>query len=413
MAKSIFTSLIPNFSSRDIILSLKLFFEPWNYTNDDWGKELAQKLSAYLGVSDVVLADSGRTAEYLLLKALGIGAGDEVIIQAFTCVAVPNSVKWAGAVPIYADIDLTFNLDPDGLESRITPRTRAVIVQHTFGYPANMERVAAICKKKGLLLIEDCAHGFGGNYGGKKLGTIGDAAFMSFGRDKVISGVWGGAIVAKDAQVMVRLRKETSALPRRGTLWIAMQLMYIPLMATVMHTYRLFGIGKLLHMILKKTGIFSSVLTVGEKNGELPARFCFYGGIAPPLAKLISSQMDRLNGFIAHRRSLARYYAESFHIPYVEGHTYLRFPMLSLLASDIRKAAGRKNMFLGDWYNVVVAPDSVDQRKTGYIAGSCPRAEQAASHMLNLPTHPRMTIEDTARVAAFVKTYIQAWTLRK
>ncbi len=411
MAKPIFISLIPNFLSEDIRRSLRLLFLWKNYKNGAWEQELEKKLSSYLGIPGVILMDSGRAAQYFLLKALGIGAGDEVIIQAFTCVAVPNSIRWAHAMPIYADIDSTLNIDPESIEARITPRTKAVIIQHTFGYPADVEQIAALCKKHKLLLIEDCAHGFGGSYAGRKLGTLGDAAFFSFGRDKVISGIWGGAIATRDESVIEKIRKEASNLPIRSFSWIALQLMYAPLTALIIATYGFFGMGKFLHLVLRKIGVLSSVLTAEEKAGAIPARF--YRGIAPPLACIISAQLDRLDAFIAHRRLIAQHYAKSFHMPYVNEHTYLRFTMMSVFATELRKSGARKNIFLGDWYDAVVAPDTVDKQKTGYSAGSCPRAEQAAEHALNLPTHPRMTLEGAAQVTDFVKTKIRAWTSRK
>src|SRR5581483_4013141 len=112
--------------------------------------------------------------------------------QAFTCVAVPNSVLWTGAKAIYADIDETGNLDPKDLEKKITKKTKAVIIQHTFGIAANMDAIQKVLKGKKIILIEDCAHALGASYKGKKLGTFGEFAFFSFGRDKVISSVFGG-----------------------------------------------------------------------------------------------------------------------------------------------------------------------------------------------------------------------------
>jgi dTDP-4-amino-4,6-dideoxygalactose transaminase len=98
---------------------------------------------------------------------------------------------------------------------------------------------------------------------------------------------------------------------------------------------------------------------------------------------------------------------------YVEEHTYLRFSIMSVFASEMRHAAKKRNIFLGDWYNVVVAPDTVDQKTTGYVLGSCLKAEQAASHIVNLPTHPRLPLTDASRIGYFVKNFIQAFTLRK
>jgi dTDP-4-amino-4,6-dideoxygalactose transaminase len=106
----------------------------------------------------------GRIALYAILKALGIGSGDEVIIQAFTCVAVPCPVLATGARPVYADIDGTLNLDPSSVEARLTPRTKAIVVQHTFGIPANMDRLLRTANECGIYLIEDCCHTVASSY---------------------------------------------------------------------------------------------------------------------------------------------------------------------------------------------------------------------------------------------------------
>ena len=104
----------------------------------------------------------GRVALYAILRALGVGAGDEVLIAGFTCVVVPNAVRFAGATPVYADIAPgSYNLDPASAERTITPRTRAMIVQHTLGLPAELDELLALAEQHNLVVIEDCAHTLG------------------------------------------------------------------------------------------------------------------------------------------------------------------------------------------------------------------------------------------------------------
>jgi len=163
--------------------------------------EFEKALTDYFGL-DVFLVNSGRSALYLILKAAGIGEGDEVLIQAYTCNAVPNPIIWTGAKPIYADIKAdSLNVAVDDLKKKITERTRAIILQHTFGRPGPIEEVLEITRNKKLLFIEDCAHCLGAEYKGKKLGTYGDAAIFSFGREKVISSLAGGAIIVGNKQL--------------------------------------------------------------------------------------------------------------------------------------------------------------------------------------------------------------------
>ena len=187
--------LAPNLEADDIWQAWRVLWQPWTWRKEEAITEVKEWFSGYLGVRDVYLFNSGRAALLAILKAFNIGERDEVLIQAFTCVAVPNSIIWAGAKPIYVDIDRSFNLDPTDLEAKITKKSCAIIVQHTFGIPAQIEKIIEIAKMHKLIVIEDCAHSLGVTYKSKKLGNFGDAAFFSFGRDKVVSSVWGGAAI--------------------------------------------------------------------------------------------------------------------------------------------------------------------------------------------------------------------------
>ena len=130
----------------------------------------------------------GRVAQAAILNALGIGQGDKVAIQAFSCLAVPEGVYATGAEPIYIDIEENgYNLCPDSLSERITPKTKAIIVQHTYGIPAQLDKIMAIAKDNGILIIEDCCHSLDGKYNSKQLGTFGVAAFYSFEWGKPIA----------------------------------------------------------------------------------------------------------------------------------------------------------------------------------------------------------------------------------
>jgi hypothetical protein len=135
----------------------------------------------------------GRIALYAILKAIGIKSGGEVIIPGFTCVVVPNAIIYVGAKPVYVDIDLeTYNIDPNKIKEKVTEKTKAIIAQHTFGIPAEMNEILAIAKKYNLYVIEDSCHAIGFKYKGKEVGTIGDAAFFSSQWSKPVTTGLGG-----------------------------------------------------------------------------------------------------------------------------------------------------------------------------------------------------------------------------
>ncbi len=141
---------------------------------------------------------SGTTALNCAMTALGIGPGDEVIIPAYTWWSDYTCIVHACALPVFADIDETFNLDPKSFEKAITPRTKAVIAVHLLGGPCDMDPIMEIAKKHNILVIEDCAQCAGGSYKGKKLGSIGDVAIFSFNAYKIITCGDGGAFITND-----------------------------------------------------------------------------------------------------------------------------------------------------------------------------------------------------------------------
>ena len=161
-------------------------------------RDFEQAFGQSIGAPHALAVCSGTAALRVALAALGIGPGDEVITQSFTFVATVEAIIESGATPVCAEIDTTFNLDPADLERRITPRTRAVIAVHMLGTPARLPEISELCRKHGLVLIEDTAWGCGGNLQGKSLGTWGDIGTFSFDFAKTMTTGEGGMVVFKD-----------------------------------------------------------------------------------------------------------------------------------------------------------------------------------------------------------------------
>ncbi len=185
--KPISISLSPNTEKDDIRLAFLLKFQPWKWKEGKEVVDLEDEFKKYLGVNHAISFNSGRSSLMAILDSLGLEKGSEILLQAFTCNAVPNPIIWAGLKPVYVDVnEQTFNIDPEDLRKKITLRQaqgghpRAVIVQHTFGLPAYMDEIIRICQENNLILIEDCAHSLGAEYRGKKVGTIGRISFFSF-----------------------------------------------------------------------------------------------------------------------------------------------------------------------------------------------------------------------------------------
>lgn len=172
------------------------------------GDALEGEIATACGVRHGIGLASGTEALELGLHACGVKAGDEVIVPAFTFIATGSAVSALSARPVFADIEpATFNLDPDQIEARITPRTRAIVAVHLFGLSADMDRIVAIGEKHGIPVIEDNAQSFGATCGGRKTGSMGRLGCLSFYPSKNL-GAYGdaGMVVTNDDTLAVRLR---------------------------------------------------------------------------------------------------------------------------------------------------------------------------------------------------------------
>ena len=179
--KPISISLSPNVQKDDVFLALKLLFQPWKWKKGESIVNLENEFKKYLGVKYAISFNSGRSAFYAILKALNLEKGSDVLLQAFTCNAVPNPVLWADLNLVYIDCADDFNINADKLNGLIRENKPIVIViQHTFGLPANINEILEIAKQNDLIVIEDCAHALGATYNGRKVGTFGKASFFSF-----------------------------------------------------------------------------------------------------------------------------------------------------------------------------------------------------------------------------------------
>ncbi len=162
-------------------------------------KDLEAEIADYLGVNHAVGLNSGTDALVLSLRALGIGAGDEVITTPFTFFATAEAISLVGATPVFIDIDPeTFNIDPHLIEDNITPRTRAVLPVHLYGNPADMDIILSIAHKHQLRVIEDAAQAFGAEYKGDKAGTLGHVGAFSFFPTKNLGAYGDGGMLATD-----------------------------------------------------------------------------------------------------------------------------------------------------------------------------------------------------------------------
>ncbi|MFC1789615.1 DegT/DnrJ/EryC1/StrS family aminotransferase [Patescibacteria group bacterium] len=406
--KPISISLSPNTQPDDTRLAFKLLFQTWRWKKGKEIKELENEFKNYLGAKYTISFNSGRSALMAILTSLGFEKGSEILLQAFTCNAVPNPVIWAGLRPVYVDInENTFNINAKNLENKITAKSKAVIIQHTFGLPAEMEEILRICRENNLILIEDCAHSLGATYNGKKVGTFGDAAFFSFSRDKVISSVYGGMVTVSNDELAEKIKEYRKKIGYPSFFWIKQQLSHPILMNwLILPNYRFFG--KYFLILFQWLHVLSKAVHWKEKKGLVPGYFP--KRIPNSLAVLSLNQFRKLEIFNKHRKEIADFYRRelinsSFELPTNLEQIYLRFTIKHLKAHEIIKKAWKNNLLIGDWYNKIIAPHDTKLDKMQYIVGSCPVAEKLANTTFNLPTHINISKEEAGKIIDFLKQW--------
>ncbi len=380
-------------------LAFRLQFQPWKWRAGAERSTLRSELSRSFA-SSVALFGSGRDALLASLRALELKSGEEVIIQGFTCVVVPNAVHAAGGVPVYADIDPeSLNLDLEKIQRSITPRTRAVICQHTFGIPVDTKRLRAICDKRKIALIEDAAHVIPDS-AGSGIGTFGDILIFSFGRDKAISGVTGGAVLTRHPSLAHHLHAmEETAVP--FSFWQIQNYLGYPLryhFAKMLWGMRL---AKVYLQAIRFFRLLPPVLTQEEKEGRMGV---VLHQLPNACAALVLEQLRSLPLLNEHRRRLTAYYMKSAEekgwqapMGVKDARALQKFPLFVKDAVAIRAKLKSEEVYLDDgWAGAVVNPPSVHEEAAGYVRGTCPTAEDIAKHILTLPTHPTTT-EEQAR----------------
>ena len=397
-------SLSPNTEKDDIFLAAKLIFQPVKWKIEKAAtEELEEKFKKYLGIRHAFSFNSGRSSLLAILAALKIEKGDEVLVQGFTCNSAVNPILAREAKPVFVDIDDTMNLSPQDLERKITSHSRAVMIQHTFGCPAQIEEILRIAKDHDLLVIEDCAHSLGAKYRGKFCGTFGDVAFFSFGRDKIISSVYGGMAVTNNPDLAERMADFRKEISDPSSFWIWQQLMHPILMNYfVLPFYNFLNLGKIFLIVFHWLHLLSKAVYKKEKTGEIPSYFP--KKMPNALAILALNQFEKLERFNRHRRRIAQFYQQELKTVFKnKGMIFMRYPVLVADPGKILTEARNRGIILNDgWREKTIVPPDTNQEIMEYIPGSCPQAEKTAKSIVNLPTHINISLSDADRITRFL-----------
>ncbi len=409
---TIFNSLGSNYVLRDALLALRELIWP----NQKSKIELKKKLESEF-VGKAVLLFGGRDAIEYCLKAYGVKRNDSVLTQAFSCSSIEEAINRTGARAEY------FDLSPGSIKSTITQVEQAyarsknpkvLILQHGLGYVDDVEQIKEFCLKKKLILIEDLAQAVGAvDSRGNKVGSFADAIILSFGRDKILDAISGGAVIFKSSSNV------SYTMPRlidwfelshdwKNKRQVLKLLLYPTLTLVIRSTYSV-GLGKLIHRLAQKSKLMeSSIISSHSSYQSFPAYF----------APLAINKLSSIDVQLEHRRKISLYYLQELKSNKnyqvlvdkraIKQGTNLRFPVMfsspNKLSSAI-KYLKTKNVFLADrWYKAPV--DSASQVfASDYQLGSCPNAEKLSKQLLNLPTHQQIGQKEASKIIQTIKNW--------
>lgn len=402
MTAPIHNTFAPLATKKQVRLAFALQFQPWRYVHGPQIHQLRQALEDHFDRSCSTFA-SGRQAIVASLQAIGIEPGDEVLLQAYTCTVVPNAISTLGATPVYCDIEeQTLNIDLQSIRSKITPHTKAIICQHTFGIPAKLTELRALCDEHELVLIEDCAHTIPTKVGSTSVGKVGDITIVSFGRDKAISGVAGGAALTRNQQYAAALqRREEQAKPLTWS--AAAKLLAYPLRYNAAKAFWHIGLGLPYLKLVQLCKGLPAIYTPQERQGFMSKTL---QKLPNGCAILALKQLRQLSAFNRHREALAKLYQTKLTthaVTAISGiHTASapqKYPILVPNRDQVLRDLRAHKIYLQDgWSGAVINPPSIASTAALYPKGSAPVAERVSSRILNLPTHPTTTTKQAERL---------------
>jgi dTDP-4-amino-4,6-dideoxygalactose transaminase len=415
MPKAISVSLSPNVENEDVWAAISMAMTPWRWQDGKYIDKLERYFEHHFGFADCRALNSGRSCLITIFEAIGLKEGDEVIVQSYTCNAVINPIIRAGATPIYVDISTGLNMDVSKLAAKINPRTKAVIAQHTFGMPCDIAEMRKICDRNGIILIEDCAHALGAKYDGKYCGSFGDFSFFSFGRDKVISSVYGGMLVVNKKEFLEKIDTSIRKMAFPSNKWIGSQLLHPIITGWFVLPFYSSKIGKGVLAYSLNWGLLTKSVTNSENMGQMPDYFP--KKMPNALAFLAMKQIYKLERYNLWRKSVADYYMlELRNYPglyYEETDPlkepiYMRFPVVLLKSEEFIEMMKSENIYLHDgWRDSPIVPSKTDKKKMRYFDGGCPAAEIISMKVVNLPTGIGITRVDMQRIVSLLKAYLE------
>jgi dTDP-4-amino-4,6-dideoxygalactose transaminase len=346
----------------------------------------------------------GSVALFALLRSAGIGSGDEVILTGFTCVVVAEAVRQLGARPVYVDIDASnYGTSPASLYALPdTSRMKALVVQHSFGIPADMGPIMDWAGERRLIVIEDCALSLGSSYKGTSVGSFGDATFWSGQWSKPIPVGKLGVLQVNDPALVQPIRESWQQAPGLPIGAQARMAVQTPIRRSLM-TSRMKARLQRLHRTRRRAKGLPAA-----PDALAPYTVSRGGGLQHLLWRRALASWD---SEATHRRRIVEIYEDRLprigyepvgSMPDAE-IVYCRYPVRVSNKTEVLEAAEAADIEIGDWMDSPLHQATIDLTQWDYRSGMAPEGERAAAETINLPVHRRVSPDEADRIMCFLR----------
>jgi len=349
----------------EILAAVERVLERGDFILGEAVEAFEQRLAALIGVRFAVGCGNGTDALQLALRALGIGAGDEVITPPNSFVASTSCIRLAGAMPIFVDVDATYNIDPNQIEAAITPRTKAIMPVHLTGRPAHMERILAVAAKHKLAIVEDSAQAILAEFDGKKAGSTGTLGCFSLHPLKTLNACGdGGVVTTNDEKLATRLR---------------------------------------------------TLRNLGLQTRDDCVEWSVNSRLDTLQAAILLVKLDHLEAWTdARRANAARYRTLLANVPGLtlptdsprERQVYHTFVVQAERREALHAYLGERGIGTSVHYPVPIHLQTA-ARELGYQRGAFPVTERQADRILSLPVHHTLRPDQLDRVAATIREFYE------
>ena len=375
-------------------------------TEKKYKKELINHLECTF--DQIYLYWKGRVALTAILKSMKIGENDEVIVQAFTCVVVVNAIIYQGAVPVFTDIDSnSLNSSVNQIKKSITAKTKAIILQNTFGLSTDVDKIVDIAKSKNIYVIEDCTHGFGGTYEGHKNGFFADASFYSSQWNKPFSTGLGGIAVVRNTQLQNRINEINKTLlhPTKKDIFSLQILIFIR--HNFVNSFTFWKLVKIYRWLSKYNLILGS--SSGEEINGIIEPIDYFKRKSEFQMKIGLKALSKFNNLTTLRKQNANTYHKFLlkkkktllQEGHEKNHSYLKFPLLVKERDNFLILAERNKIELGEWFNSPIHPVKENLEIWGVNLKEIPNSNSISKNIVNLPTD----CENINKVLLFMEKY--------